>query len=238
VNPPLFPNTPFRQRDSGSLGTNISTAPPAPPTANNFNHATSPDVPPTASQTSTHSGTSKRVVVNGKQVVRDSDSDSDDSLPEVDLGRFKTSITTAAPTTRPKRTTEYDDDDGLRKPERRVKSKKSQFDHVVETAQKSRELERIISEHKANLENNLEEAPAADVVFDEDILGQAIQDEDNTDTAHRLFLAMQRTNATRVESVFHFFNDASASLAVRSKFPANSLPEQRWTTSFRGKMKE
>jgi hypothetical protein len=192
-------------------------------------------VPPAASQTSAHSGASKRVVSNGKQVVLNSDSDSD-SLPELDFGELKPRLKTVAPTTHPKRTTEYDGD-GLRKPERRVKSKKSQFDHVVETAQKGRELERIISEHKANLEDNLEEAQAADFVFDEDVLGQAIQDEDNTDTAHRLFLAMQRTNATRVESVFHFFKDNSALPAVRSKFPANSLPEHRWTTSFRGKMK-
>jgi hypothetical protein len=195
-------------------------------------------VPPTASQTSAHSGAgaSKRVVSNGKQVVLNSDSDSD-SLPDLDFGGLTTSFKTVAPTTRPKRTTEYDDD-GLRKPERRVKSKKSQFDHVVETAQRGRELERIISEHKANLEDNLEEAPAVDFVFDENVLGRAIHDEDDTDTAHRLFLAMQRTNATHIESIFHFFNDNSDLPALRSNFPANSLPEHHWTTSFRGKIKE
>jgi hypothetical protein len=210
-----------------------TTTSPAPPVANTT-RAISPDVPPTASQTSAHSGASKRVVSNGKQVVLNSDSDSD-SLPELDFGELTTSFKTVAPITRPKRTTEYDDD-GLRKPERRVKSKKLQFDHVVETAQKSRELERIINEHKANLENDLEEAPSANVVFDEHVLGQAIHDEVDPDTARRLFLAMQRTNATHVENVLHFFDHSLRSPAVRSDFPTNSLPEHRWTTSFRGKL--
>jgi hypothetical protein len=234
--PSPLSNTPLSQRDSVPLGTITSTTLAALPVAST-NYVTSPDVPPTASQTSAHSGAgaSKRVVSNGKQVVLNSDSDSD-SLPDLDFGGLTTSFKTVAPITRPKRTTEYDDD-GLRKPERRVKSKKSQFDHVVETAQRGRELERIISEHKANLEDNLEEAPAVDFVFDENVLGQAIHDEDDTDTAHRLFLAMQRTNATHIESVFHFFNDNSDLPAVRSNFPANSLPEHHWTTSFRGKIK-
>jgi hypothetical protein len=226
---------PLPRRDPIPLSITASTAPPILPVASS-KHATSSDVPLTASQTSAHSGASKRVVSNGKQVVLNSDSDSD-SLPELDFGELTTSFKTVAPVTRLKRTTECDED-GLRKPERRVKSKKLQFDHVVETAQKSRELERIISEHKANLENDLEEAPAAEFVLDEDVLGQAIHDDDNPDTAHRLFLAMQRTNATHVDSVFHFFDHSSTSPAVESDFPAKCLPKHRWTTSFRGKIKE
>jgi hypothetical protein len=228
-------STPLPRRESIPLGTTASTAPPALPVASTT-QAISSDVPLTASQTSAHSGVSKRVVSNGKQVVLNSDSDSD-SLPELDFGELTTSFKTVAPVTRLKRTTEYDDD-GLRKPERRVKSKKLQFDHVIETAQKGRELERIISEQKANLENDLEEAPAADFVLDEDFLGEAVHDEDDPDTAHRLFLAMQRTNATHVERVFHFFNHSLTSTAVRSECPTNSLPKHRWTTSFRGKIKE
>jgi hypothetical protein len=231
--PSSLSNIPLPRRDPIPLSTTASTAPPTLLVASST-HVISSDVPLTASQTSAHSGASKRVVSNGKQVVLNSDSDSD-SLPELDFGELTTSFKTVAPVTRLKRTTEYDDD-GLRKPERRVKSKKLQFDHVIETAQKSRELERIISEHKANLENDLEEAPAADFVLDEDVLGQAIHDDDDPDTAHRLFLAMQRTNATHVESVFHFFDRSSTSPVVRSDFPTNSLPKHRWTTSFRGKI--
>jgi hypothetical protein len=164
--------------------------------------------------------------------VLNSDSDTD-SLPELDFGGLATNYKTATPITRPKRATEYDDD-GLRKPEKRVKSKTQKFDQVIQTAQQSRELERIISEHKANLDNSLEEPPAPAFIFNEDALGQAVEDDDDPEKAHRLFLAMQRTNATQVENVFHFFDDPQTPLATRSSFPTHSLPEHRWTTTFRG----
>jgi hypothetical protein len=206
-----------------------STVPPAPTTID----ANSADAqPPTTSQTSVNSGVSKRVVSNGEHVVRNSDSDSD-SLPELDFGGLAPSFKTVTPVTRSKRATQYDDD-GLRKPEKKVRSKKSQFDQVVASAQKTRELERTIAEHKADLENEPREAPGKDFVFDEDTLGQAVQDDDDPDKAHRLFLAMQRTNATHVESVFHFFNDTRTSQANLLSFPVKCLPEQRWTVGFRG----
>jgi hypothetical protein len=194
-------------------------------------HANSPDAqPPTTSQTSVNSGVSKRVVSNGEQVVLDSDSD--DSLVDLDFGIVGSSFKTVAPVTRSKRTTQHDED-GLRKPEKKVKTKKNQLDHVVEQAQRTRELERIINERKADLENDVGEASNTHFVFDEDALGQAVQDDDDPDKAHRLFLAMQRTNASRVENVFHFFGDTSE-CATQPKFPIHCLPEHRWTTSFRG----
>jgi hypothetical protein len=206
-----------------------STVPPAPTTID----ANSADAqPPTTSQTSVNSGVSKRIVSNGEHVVLNSDSDSD-SLPELDFGGFASSFKTVTPVTRSKRVTQYDYD-GLRKPEKKLKSKKSQFDQVVASAQKTRELERTIAEHKADLENEPEEPFGKDLVFDEDTLGQAVQDDDDPDKAHRLFLAMQRTNATHVESVFHFFDNTHASSTSLPSFPVNCLPEQRWTTSFRG----
>lgn len=202
---------------------------PAPTTID----ATGPDAqPPTTSQTSINSGVSKRIVSNGEQVVLNSDSDSD-SLPELDFGGLATGFKTVTPVTRSKRATQHDDD-ALRKPEKKVKSKKHHFDHVVETAQKTRELERVINEHKADLENEPEEVPSTTFMFDEDALVQAVHDDDDPDKAHRLFLAMQRTNATHAESVFHLFNNTSKSSAALPKFPADCLPEQRWTTSFRG----
>lgn len=167
---------------------------------------------------------------NGEQVVLNSDSDSD-SLPELDWGVPTTSSKTVAPTTRSKRTT-VDDNDGLRMPEKRPKNKKRTFDHVFETAQKHREIEQLIAEHKADLDENEEEA--AEFVFNEDALGQAVQEDDDPDQAHRLFLAMQRTNVTHEEHVFHFFHDKSDSIAVQSRFPADSLPNHRWTSNFRG----
>jgi hypothetical protein len=207
---------------------NTSTVPPAPTTTN----ATSPDAqPPTTSQTSANSGTSKRIISNGEEVVLNSDSD--DSIPELDWGELPANVKTVAPTTRSKRTAEVDHD-GLRRPERRAKSKKRPFDQVIETAQKNKELERIIIERKADLDKKVEEAPVTKFAFNEDALGQAVQDDDDHDKARRLFFAMQRTNATQVECVFHLFGDCSDCDAPKSRFPVDSLPEQHWTSSFRG----
>jgi hypothetical protein len=225
-------------RDHTSLTINTPPAParPAPSTVPHAPHTaktTSPDAqPPPASQASANSGTSKRIVSNGEQVVLNSDSDSDnDSLIDIDWGVPTTAIKQVAPTTRSKRTT-GSDEDGLRKPEKKPNSKKRAFDHVFESAQKNREIEQLIVEHKAGLERK--DDKATEFVFNEDALGQAIRDDDDPEQAHRLFLAMQRTHATREENVFHFFHDTSDSIAVQSRFPASSLPQQRWASSFRG----
>lgn len=192
--------------------------------------AASPDAqPPTASQTSANSGASKRIVSNGEHVVLNSDSDSD-SLLDIDWGVPTTFVkTVVGPTTRPKRTTQHDED-GLRKPEK--KPRKKTFDHVFETARKNRDLEQVISAHKANLDKKEEEG--SDFVSNENALGQAVQDDNDPDRAHKLHLAIQRTNATQEEKVYHFFHDISDSGAVQTRFPTHVLPEHRWTSSFRG----
>lgn len=191
----------------------------------------SPDAqPPTTSQTSINSGVSKRVVSNGEDVVLDSDND---SLEELDFGVPTTGFKAVAPITRSKRTTQSDED-GLRKPEKKVKSKQDHLDRVVQTAKKTRELELIINERKADLENHVEEASSRDFIFDQTALGQAVQDDHDPEKAHRLFLAMQRTNAIHVEHVFHFFSDTRRSPATKSSFPSSCLPKHRWTTAFRG----
>ncbi|KAF1916826.1 hypothetical protein BDU57DRAFT_539079 [Ampelomyces quisqualis] len=201
--------------------------------ARTSSHTISPDAqPPSTSQTSVTSATSKRVISNGEQVVRDSDSDSD-SLKELDFGGTNVTFkTTLAPITRSKRTTDYDDD-GLRRPERRVRSKKQQYDKVIQAAQRSRELERIITEHKVNLENDMEETATSELVINEDALGQAVQDDDDPDRAHRLLLAMQRTDATHVDSVFHFFHGSSPPAQIRPTFPINApTRDQAFLTGF------
>ncbi|KAH7398938.1 hypothetical protein DE146DRAFT_678036 [Phaeosphaeria sp. MPI-PUGE-AT-0046c] len=206
-------------------------APTAPPVLTST-HAVSPDAqPPTTSQSSVNSGASKRVVSNGEQVVLNSDSDTD-SLPELDFGVLTASFKTVTPTTRSKRTTEHEDD-GLRKPEKRAKSRSRHFDQVIQTAKKGREVEQLVAEHKADLENTSNGATSADFVFNEDALGQVVQNDEDPDQAHRLFLAMQRTNATHVERVYHFFDPSQISPTASSDFPVRSLPEHRWTTSLR-----
>lgn len=221
---PLTINTP-----AAPIVPNTSIPPPAPASF----CATDADAQPLpTSQTSANSGASKRIVSKGEQVVLNSDSDTD-SLPDLDWGQPTTSLKTVTPPTRSKRTTETDDD-GLRKPERKRESKKRPFDQVLETAQKNRELEQRIIEHKADFDKVVEEAPSTEFRFDEDALGKAIEDDDDPDKAHRLFLALQRTNATQEEKVYHFFRDTSDSIAAGPRFPLHTLPEHRWTSSFRG----
>jgi hypothetical protein len=192
------------------------------------------NLPPPTSQTSANSGVSKRVVSsNGEQVVLNSDSDND-SLPELDWGEPVPAWKPATPATRPKRTFQDEGDEGddeLRKPQKKTKSKES--DLLAQTVQEHAETERLIREHKAALESELEDSAPA-FVFNEDALGQVVQDEHDPDKAHRLYLAMQRTNATQTEYVFHFSQDMSDSSVVQSRFPSHSLPKHRWTSNFQG----
>jgi hypothetical protein len=212
---------------------NPSSASTAPSTI----RATSVDAPPfNPSQTSANSGTSRRVTSNGQQVVLNSDSDSD-SLPDLDFGvpdpkPKKSAATTATYTTRLKRGLD-DEDEALRKPTKKTGSSKRTFDALVKTAQKNLETERIIQEHKAALDTSSEDLATSKITLNEETLGQVVQgDEDDPEKAHRLFQAMQRTNAIQMESTFHFFNDTSDSISVRSRFPISSLPEHRWVSSF------
>lgn len=228
----------YTPRSSAPLTINTPSAPPRPsttatPHAHTAAKATSPDaLPPVASQTSANSGASKRVVSNGEQVVLNSDSD-DDSLPDLDWGAYAATTKQVAPT-RSRRITAYDEygDDALRKPEKKARKSKKASEHVFESALKNMESEQLIETHKAGLAR--EEEEDAQFVFNEDTLGQAIKNDDDPEQAHRLFLAMQRTNAVQAESVFHFFRDTSDSIAVQSKFPVGCLPQHRRTSSFRG----
>ena len=163
-----------------------------------------------------------------------SDSDSD-SLPDLDWGEPRASLAKATPTTRSKRTPQ-DQDDVLRKPDKKGKNTKRSFNALVHTAQQNMEIERKITQHKANLDEIVREPIRDSAPIDEDTLGQVIEDDDDDDDshdkAHRLFLAMQRTNATQVESTFYFFDDISDSICIQPKFPLHCLPNHRWASSF------
>ncbi|KAI4702265.1 hypothetical protein J4E81_002628 [Alternaria sp. BMP 2799] len=193
--------------------------------------AASADAPPfNPSQTSANSGASKRTTSNGQQVVLDSD---DDSLPDLDFGlptpKVKTIVTTT--TTRSKRMSE-DQENGLQKPAKKAKDNKNKFDVLVKTAHKNLETERQIKEHSALLDQSLGEHADADLALNEELLGQAVDDDDDPEKAHRLLQAMQRTNATQMESVYHFFQDDSDSIQAQPKFPISSLPKHGWASIF------
>ncbi|KAI4680189.1 uncharacterized protein J4E88_006081 [Alternaria novae-zelandiae] len=194
--------------------------------------AASADAPPfNPSQTSANSGASKRTTSNGQQVVLDSD---DDSLPDLDFGlptpKVKTIVTTT--TTRSKRMSE-DQENGLQKPAKKAKDNKNKFDVLVKTAHKNLETERQIKEHSALLDQSLEEHADTTLALNEELLGQAVDDDDDPEKAHRLLQAMQRTNATQMESVYHFFQDHSDSIQAQPKFPLSSLPKHGWASIFK-----
>jgi hypothetical protein len=194
--------------------------------------AASADAPPNPSQTSAYSGPSKRTTSNGQQVVLDSD---DDSLPDLDFGlpTPKAKTIGTASTTRSKRMSE-DQESGLQQPTKKAKDNKSRFDALFKTAQRNLEIERQIKEHNAALDEPLEEPVNNNVTINEDILGQVVDDDDDSEKARRLYQAMQRTNATQTESTYHFFQGTSDSIQVSPKFPISSLPKHRWVSNFKG----
>ncbi|KAF2257411.1 hypothetical protein BU26DRAFT_558798 [Trematosphaeria pertusa] len=196
---------------------------------------TSPEPrPPSTSQSSANSaGTSKRVVSNGEEVVRNSDSETD-SLPELDWGDSSNNLKTTSRATMAK-PRERTAQDGLRKPPKKPRDGKS-FSLFVQAAQKSAEAERKIAEVKADLDKPLETTPPPDFGISEEALADAVHDDDDPDKAKRLYLAMQRTNALQMDCVFHFFRenleDSEGSHAKEATFPTDKLPKHRWTTSF------
>ena len=233
-------------RAASSSTTVHSTAPKSPRATQSSATCNAPDSltdPPALnpSQTCAPSAASRRITAHGQQVVLNSDSDdaSDDSLLDVDFGlaapNAKTTPKpkTATITTRSKRTSE-NQDDGFRKPEKKPKGDKRKFDTFLQTVQQKLETEQRIKEHKAALEEADEELVNNTTAITEDTLGQVVQDDDDPDKAHRLFLAMQRTSAMQMQSTFHFFGHPSHSIPVLSKFPVRSLPQQRWASNLKG----
>jgi hypothetical protein len=105
-------------------------------------------------------------------------------------------------------------------------------------AEEGAELERKIMEGKAELDKPLKEAMlSVDSSITEEALADAVYDEENPEKGKRLCLAMQRTNALRSEYVFHFFKEHWEDNVPRdSPIPIESLPNESWTTCFRGQL--
>ncbi|KAF2465956.1 uncharacterized protein BDR25DRAFT_81533 [Lindgomyces ingoldianus] len=212
--------------------------------------ATMTTCPPSTSQSSTNSSGSKRIVLNGEQMVQNSDSDTDsDSLEEIDFGLKKKSPprkiilddfkangkTRGGPTLRsgPFSRTQKN---ALRRPsDRPAKFSKSSLNHLAAKAQQFSEIERDIAENKADMEKPVEQDPTLDLVISEEVLAGVVTDQEGGDKAKRLYLAMQRTNALDHNHVFHFFSDKFDPSSVKpSDFPSECLPNQHWATNFEG----
>ena len=189
-------------------------------------------LPPNTSQTSAHSGASKRVTSHGKQVVLNSDSDSD-SMEELDFGLPAPKLKAPTYNGRSTRRTNFDEPELRRPPKEGRKNSKRPFSQLMQTAQKNLDAERAIQEHKAHLEKVDEEPARVESALDKDTLKQAMQDGEDSDQADRLYKAMQRTDAVQAHTAYHFFDDI-LDPALIPPFPQGSLPDHGWTACFEG----
>lgn len=104
----------------------------------------------------------------------------------------------------------------------------------MESAQENIKLEQEIIEGKAELDKIVDVPAKVEVAIDEKALDQVVSDDQDPDKAHRLYLAMQRTNAVHMDTAFHFFNTAPEPLHPRLAFPRKLLPNHRWTSVLEG----
>lgn len=166
-------------------------------------------------------------------MVLNSDSDTD-SLPDLDFGFASTTIkTTPTASINLSKRPAGDDNGGdtLRRPQKKGRSKKLD---LAMSAIGNIALEQEILNYKAELLESPEEPQDVKLTLTEDVLAQAVNDDEDPDKARRLFVAMQRASAGQTEDVFHFFHEDKVSRPASSPFPAGSLPQYRWTSSFRG----
>ncbi|KAJ4988800.1 hypothetical protein SVAN01_05777 [Stagonosporopsis vannaccii] len=185
---------------------------------------------PNTSQTSASSGPSKRVLSGGRQVVLNSDSDSD-SMGDIDFGLPAPKPKPAMHSGRPNRRIAVDEP-GLRKPPKPAKATgKRSFNQLLETAQKNLDTERTIREQKASLDKVHEQPAPVATSLDRSTLKHAIQDDEDSDQADRLYKAVQRTNEAQVQAAYHFFEHAPSQSLI-PPFPKRSLPDHGWTICF------
>ncbi|KAF2116713.1 hypothetical protein BDV96DRAFT_544252 [Lophiotrema nucula] len=197
---------------------------------------------PTTSQTSTNSSESKRVVVNGHQVVQNSDSDTDeDELLELNIGPKRPPPKASplpkmnTPHTRPKVVFQERDSE-LRRPPMKRGFFKPTLSHLVKIAKNNVATEQKIAEGKAELDKPVEEATSSPSTadIDEERLAGVVSDDEDGDNARRLYLAMQRTNTSDVNYAFHMFSNGSDATSTDSNpFPSHCLPRHRWVENLR-----
>lgn len=190
---------------------------------------------PNPSQTSVNSGASKRVMSHGQQVVLNSDSDSD-SMGELDFGLPTPKLKVPTYSGRPTRSRVLLEEPELRRPSKATRSTgKRSFNRLMETAQKNIDTEKRIQERKADLERVVEQPTSVNLNLDKHALKQAIQDEEGSDQADRLYKAMQRTNEAHTHTAYHFF-EHQPDISIVPTFPLQSLHDHGWTACLEGNL--
>lgn len=166
-------------------------------------------------------------------MVLNSDSDDNDSLQSLDFGEVQPKSTSISKhVVGRSRISPEDVVEELHRPAKKGKASKKAFSVVVETARKNAETERRIQEHKQELDWSFEDSPLEKEAISEERLAQVVQDDEDPEKAHRLYLAMQRTSTAQTESFYHFFQATSDSIFVQRRFPSEKLPKTRWASNF------
>ncbi|KAF2787793.1 hypothetical protein K505DRAFT_421552 [Melanomma pulvis-pyrius CBS 109.77] len=225
---------------SAASASPILNQPTKPPTTGTQTQTQIIDVdnnPPDTSQSSANSHGTKRVVSKGELVVLNSDSDTDsDGLIELELDQQKTSnrspyIGAISGTTRSLPYIELQEN-GLRRPTDNHKRPKPSLHRFAQDALEREETARRVAGWRSELDKPIEETLPSEFVMNEDALAGAIDDDDG-DTAKRIYRAMQRTNAHDANCVFHIFNEeVNSSSHQESPFPIECLPRHRWASRF------
>lgn len=206
-------------------------SPPSSPLASRFPSPTAPrgipsyDGPaervPQSSGNSTNA--SKRTFSGGKPVVLNSDSDTDSLTDLEDLMDCKPTKpkTVASPPTLWDNEDEYSKTHALPQPPKRKKDDQA-FKRLVQAAQRNAQREQEIAQAQAELDKPILQEPNAHVLeISENMVADAVYDEDDPDKAKKLYLAMQRTNAFSADRVFRFFNQEP--ISAEKPFPVASI---------------
>lgn len=123
---------------------------------------------------------------------------------------------------------------GLRRPSNIHKVTKPSLSRLVQAAKKDAEIEQKIAAAKLELDKKQEMSIMPALTLNEESLAGVIKDDEEGDKAQRLYLAMQRTQALDLDTVFHFINDKPNALSShKSQLPLESLPKHAWTTNFK-----
>ncbi|KAF2202091.1 hypothetical protein GQ43DRAFT_392796, partial [Delitschia confertaspora ATCC 74209] len=212
--------------------------------------------PPDATQTSFGSNSSRRCFKGGQEVVTNSDPETDsseDDLPSLDFGVITNPSPQPTPI-KPSKPTPVREEIrstrstlvlGKRKAfqsnlHKQAKPSTASLSFLVADARKDAERARKIAEIKADLEEEIEDAPDIEGhAFDENALVRMMDNDEDGDKVQRLKLAMQRTNAIHLNTVWHSFDEKASRAPVRRiPFPSRALPQgQRWAASFQNSRK-
>lgn len=167
----------------------------------------------------------------------DSDTDSD-GLLELELDQLKTSnespsIGAASGATSSVPYIELQEN-GLRRPTDNYKRPKPSLHRFAQDALERAETARRVAGWRSELDKPIEET-LPEFIMNEDALASAIDNDEDGDTAKRIYRAMQRTNAHDANCVFHIFNEElNSSSRQESPCPTECLPRHGWASRFEG----